>query len=104
MLYFDRPVEEQRGDQQIGLKCVRVQMDMLGSSVNLVHRGFVTNQQTEVRSLLAYLATVMDTQISVTLRPVSVISHVHVETAVASAVKMETVCSFQSLVQNHRIT
>lgn len=76
MLYFDQPAEEPQDDRQIGLKCVHVQMDMWGNFVNLAHQGSVMNRQTGVHLHLVYLATVMDMQISVTLRLVSVTLHV----------------------------
>jgi hypothetical protein len=72
--YLDRPAEGQPDDRQIGLKCVHARMDTWVSFVNLVRQGSVTNQRTEVRSHPACLATVTDTQTSVTPRLVSVTS------------------------------
>jgi hypothetical protein len=69
--YFRLPGEELQADLPIGSKCVRVQMDMWDSSVNLVPQDFVMNRQMEVRLHLVCLAIAMDMQISVTLRLVS---------------------------------
>jgi len=48
-------------------------MDMWDSSVNLVPQDFVMNHQMVVPLLLVYHVIVMDMQISVMLRPVSII-------------------------------
>jgi hypothetical protein len=73
MWYCRLPGEGLQADLPIGSKCVRVLTAMWDSSVNLARQDFVMNQQMAVPSPRVYRVIATDTQISVTLRLVSVV-------------------------------
>jgi len=90
MWYFRLPGEELQAELPIGLKCVPVLMDMWDSSVNLVPRDFVMNQQMVVPLPLVYRVIAMDMQISVMLRLVAVYANTIRLVTTASAVLVAT--------------